>query len=114
MESLPLEVHSVRDGQRAIDFIIQAEEDSGAPGPDLVLLDLNLPRRHGFEVLQRLRASEQYKHVPVLIITSSDAPSDRQQAELFGASYFRKPPSYDAFLKLSGVIRRLMEENGLV
>jgi len=114
MENLPLEVHVTPDGQRAIDFIAKAETDPDAPCPDLVLLDLNLPKRHGFEVLRRLRSSEKFKSVPVLIITSSNAPSDHQQAAEFGASYFRKPPNYEDFMKLSGVMKRLLQDNGML
>ena len=114
MENLPLEMHTVRDGQGAIDFIARAEQDETAPGVDLVLLDLNLPKRHGFEVLKRLRESPKFGTVPVLIVTSSDAPSDHEQAAQFGASYFRKPPSYEEFLKLSGAVKKLMEQNGMM
>lgn len=112
MENLPLDVHVAPDGQKAIEFIVRAETDPDAPSPQLLLLDLNLPKVDGFEVLRRLRASAKFKDVPVLIVSSSDAPSDRSRAAEFGAGYFRKPPSYDEFLKLGGVLKQLLKDRG--
>ena len=57
-EGLPLTVHIVSDGQKAIDFIARSDTDENAPCPHLLLLDLNLPKQNGFEVLRRLRASK--------------------------------------------------------
>lgn len=111
MEKLPLDIHTVSDGQQAIDFIARAERDANAPCPDLVLLDLNLPRRSGFEVLRRLRASEKWKSVPVLVITSSDSREDLSEADALGAGYFRKPPNYEEFLKLGAVLKQLLNAN---
>jgi len=109
MENLPFDVHLAADGQQAIDFIARAEEDPDASPLDGVVLDLNLPKCDGFEVLRRLRASTRFKSIPVLIVTSSDAPGDLSQAAALGAGYFRKPPSYDEFLKLGGVLRRMLK-----
>lgn len=109
LEHLPFEVHSVTDGQQAVDFIAAAEGDLSAPQPDLLVLDLNLPKQNGFEVLRRLRASEKYRALPVLIITSSDSPSDLSEAAALGADYFRKPPDYEEFLKLGALLRELLE-----
>jgi DNA-binding response OmpR family regulator len=111
MENLPLQVHIASDGEQAIEFIARAERDSEAPCPHFLLLDLNLPRVDGFDVLRRLRASDKYKAIPVLIISSSDSPADRSRAASLGAGYFRKPPSYDEFLKLGAVLRQLLEDN---
>jgi CheY-like chemotaxis protein len=113
MENLPLEVHVASDGQKAIDFIAAAEADPDAPYPDLLLLDLNLPKRDGFEVLRRLRASPKYKDIPVLIMTSSDSAADHSRATELGARYFRKPPNYDEFLKLGKALRELMKDGGV-
>ena len=79
-ENLAVDVHVASDGQKAIEFIERAEQDSNAPCPHLLLLDLNLPKKDGFEVLQRLRATERCKDIPVVVITSSDSPNDRRQA----------------------------------
>jgi len=109
MENLPIDIHVASDGQKAIDFITNADADPAAPCPHLLLLDLNLPKKDGFEVLERLRASERCKNIPVLIMTSSNSPSDQARASELGAMYFRKPPNYDEFLKLGGVLKRLIE-----
>jgi chemotaxis family two-component system response regulator Rcp1 len=114
MEDLPLEVHIASDGERAIDFISRAEKDPNAPFPDLLLLDLNLPKVDGFEVLRRIRGSERCKTIPVLIVTSSDSPTDRSEAAKLGASYFRKPVSYSEFVKIGAFLRQLLKDRGLL
>jgi chemotaxis family two-component system response regulator Rcp1 len=114
LENLPVDVYVASDGSQAIDFIVRAEQDPDAPCPQLLLLDLNLPKVDGYGVLRHVRASARFKSVPVLIITSSDSPSDRRQAAELGAGYFVKAPSYEGFLKLGPVMRQLLKENGLV
>jgi CheY-like chemotaxis protein len=114
LENLPLEVHIAPDGQRAIDFITRAENDPDSPCPHFLLLDINLPKADGFEVLRRLRDSRRCSKIPVLMISSSDSPADRSQAAQLGAGYFRKPPSYDEFLKLGAVMKKLLQDNGLI
>jgi DNA-binding response OmpR family regulator len=114
MENLPLEVHIASDGERALEFLKRSEQDQDAPRPHILLLDLNLPKVDGFEVLRRIRASEKYKHLPVLIITSSDSPADRSESAKLGAGYFRKPPDYEEFLKIGLALKRLLEEHSLL
>jgi chemotaxis family two-component system response regulator Rcp1 len=113
-ENLPVEIYIVADGERAIDFIARAEKDPDAPRPQVLLLDLNLPKIEGLEVLRRVRASDKCKDIPVLIVTSSDSPADRSEAAKFGAGYFRKPITYDEFIKIGAVVRDLLEEKGLL
>jgi DNA-binding response OmpR family regulator len=114
IEDLPIEVHVAPDGERALDFLERTEWDSAAPRPDVLLLDINLPKVDGFEVLRTVRASTRYKEIPVLVVTSSDSPADRGEAAKLGASYFRKPPNYEEFLKIGPMLRRVLEENGLL
>ena len=111
LEGLPFEIFVTSDGEKAIDFINRAETDQDAPCPQFVLLDLNLPKKHGFEVLRRLRESEKCKHVPVLIMTSSDSPADQSRAAELGAGYFRKPADYDEYMKLGEVLKQLMKDS---
>ena len=113
-EKLPLEVHIVPDGELALDFLERAEKDPSTPSPHVLLLDLNLPKIDGFEVLRRVRATEKFKNIPVLFVTSSDSPGDRNEAARLGASYFRKPVSYEEFVKIGAVLRRFLEDNGLL
>jgi CheY-like chemotaxis protein len=114
MEGLPLEVHVASDGERALDFLKRTEVDSATPRPDVLLLDINLPKVDGFEVLRIVRASEKYREIPVLIVTSSDSPADRKEAAALGAGYFRKPPSYEEFLKIGPTLRRMLESTRLL
>jgi CheY-like chemotaxis protein len=113
-ENLPIDVHVAADGQKAIEFIERAEQDANAPCPHFLLLDLNLPKKDGFEVLRRLRASAKCRAVPVVVITSSDSPADVSQVAELGAGYFRKPPSYDEFLKLGQVLKQRLKDSGLI
>jgi DNA-binding response OmpR family regulator len=97
-----------RDGEEM--FRLLERIDAGeTPCPDLVLLDLNLPRRTGLEILDRVRRSPVCAQVPVVMVTSSQAPQDRQAvAELGGNRYFCKPSSYDEFMHLGEVISELL------
>lgn len=114
LEDLPLDVCILSDGEKAIDFIRSVEKTPDMPCPHLLLLDLNLPKRDGFEVLRELRSGGRCGQIPVLIITSSDSPADQNQASALGARYFRKPADYDEFLKLGGVLRQLLIDNGML
>jgi DNA-binding response OmpR family regulator len=107
-----VDVHLASDGEAAIDFITAAENDPGAPCPDLLLLDINLPKSDGFQVLRRLHASAKCRGAFVLVITSSDSPSDQKEAADLGAGYFRKPESYDEFMKLGSVLRKMLRDLG--
>ncbi len=80
-------------------------------GPDLLLLDLNVPRRTGDEVLRRIKRSPKCAHIPVVVITSSDSREDHEAAMDLGADeYFRKPSNLKEFMALSGkLVRRLIQ-----
>jgi len=76
----------------------------------LIILDLNLPRHDGIEILERLRATEEFDHVPVVVLTSSDSPRDRQSANRLGATlYLRKPTSLEQFLALGQLFKGLLD-----
>lgn len=114
MADLPVELHVESDGELALEFFAKAEKDPNAPQPDFLLLDLNLPKVDGIALLRRLREREQWKSLPVMVITSSNAPEDRSVAAGLGASYFRKPANYEAFLKLGDTLRQFLMENSLL
>jgi DNA-binding response OmpR family regulator len=106
---LDIELHVLEDGEQATGFIARIESDDTAPCPRLFLLDLNLPRTGGLEVLSCLRRSKRCAGVPVLIMTSSDAHKDRAESAALGATgYFRKPSGYEAFLKVGEVIHEML------
>jgi len=103
------ELRTVKDGEDALRLI--AEMGSGIRCPELVLLDLNLPKVGGSEVLERLRENPECAHVPVIVLTSSDSPDDRGDTVRLGArAYFRKPMQLDAFLQLGELVRRILGE----
>ena len=113
-EQLEVDVHIVADGELTIDLVARAMTDPEAPAPDVMLLDLNLPKVDGFEVLRRVRAIEKFKSIPVIIVTSSDSPGDRREAAKLGASYFRKPVSYEEFIKIGAVLREFLKQHSLL
>jgi|SRR6185369_11892711 DNA-binding response OmpR family regulator len=99
----------VRDGRQAIDFIEYLEAEAGYGCPDLVLLDLNLPKVSGEEVLNRMRASRKCRAAKVLVISSSDTPSDKERMMKLGANeYFHKPSSLKQFMELGPRVRALL------
>ena len=91
----------VRDGQQALDYLFREGEFAGRAGSDLptvVLLDVNLPRVSGLEVLERLRADPRTRLLPIVILTSSDEEQDRLRSYENGAnSFVRKPLVFTEF-----------------
>lgn len=100
----------LRDGAQAIDFINRIDANPTEPGPDIILLDLNLPKVSGEEVLKRVRLSPACGMAQVLIVSSSDARADRERAMALGATdYFRKPSNFDQYMQLGPKIRSMIE-----
>jgi two-component system, chemotaxis family, response regulator Rcp1 len=107
MSRVPSKLNVVRDGAEALDYLLQKNEYAEAPQPDLVLLDLSLPKIDGKEVLKTVKESPQLKHIPVLILTGSDKKEDiRGSYELHANSYIVKP--FD-LTELSNVVRGIEE-----
>jgi chemotaxis family two-component system response regulator Rcp1 len=102
-------VEIVNDGHQATEFIDKAEAGQGVPCPDLVLLDLNLPKKNGIVVLRHMRNSSACKNALVLVVSSSDSAGDREAVKALGFNgYFRKPSVYAEFMKLGSIIRELL------
>lgn len=92
----------VEDGEQALQTLFGAAGQAERGGPALILLDLNLPKRNGLEVLRELRNHPNTRLVPVVILTSSLEPSDRLNAYQAGAnSYLRKPVDFDEFVHVA-------------
>jgi CheY-like chemotaxis protein len=105
-------LHVARDGAEAIAFIEKADSDRQAPSPDLLLLDMHLPKYNGEEILKRLRSTELYAQTPVVVMTSSDAPQDRDGAQKYAPLfYFRKPSSLAEFIQLGVIVRDILTGN---
>ena len=89
------------DGEEALDFLYRRRKFARAPRPDLILLDLDLPKRDGREVLADIKADEDLKAIPVVILTASTAQEDIVSSELLQVeSYMTKPVDVEKFLKL--------------
>jgi CheY-like chemotaxis protein len=97
--NLPIEVHTVSDGEQALAFLCRTGSYSGARRPDLVLLDLHLPKLDGWAVLKEIAASSELRTIPVVILSTSAPEASKQRALALGAKlYVAKPPSFDALL----------------
>ena len=106
------ELEIAMDGAEAKGHILSM--GTAAKVPDLVLLDLNLPQADGHELFALFRSNPSCASAPVIVVTSSDAPRDRERACALGAArYFRKPADLMEFLQLGAVIRDVAMERGL-
>lgn len=89
------------DGDHALRFLRREGEFSGAPRPDLILLDLNLPGKNGREVLEEIKRDPDLKRIPVVILTTSGDEKDILRAyELHVNAYIKKPVDLDQFIKI--------------
>ena len=89
------------DGVEGLAFLRREEKYLNAPRPDLILLDLNLPRKDGREVLSEIKADEKLKRIPVVILTTSQAEEDILKAyNLYANCYVTKPVGFDQFIKV--------------
>jgi len=95
---MPSTLHVVGDGEQAMHFLRRTNDFTGAPRPSLILLDLNLPRRNGLEVLAELKADHDLLTIPVVVLTTSHAEADIAASyRLHANAYITKPPSFDLF-----------------
>ena len=98
------------NGEDMLNMIMRLDQDPSDSCPDLFLIDLNLPRRSGDEILAHIRQNSRCAHVPAIVITSSDSPQDRARARELGASfYFRKPADLEKFMDIGGIVRKFLE-----
>ena len=101
------ELYVAEDGEKAMQFLRQEGENAGKPRPDLVLLDLNLPKMDGREVLQELKADANLRSIPVVVLTTSEAEEDVLSSySLHANAYVTKPVDFESFI---GVVRQIDE-----
>jgi CheY-like chemotaxis protein len=101
----PYTLRVASDGEQALEFLF--ESDSGKGGPDLILLDLNLPKTDGREVLAIIKNDERLGSIPVIILTSSNAERDIQQAyQLHANCFLTKPTEIEVFFAMFEEIER--------
>jgi len=94
-------LHVVEDGVSALDFLYRREPYGEAPRPDMILLDLNLPRKDGREVLATIKADKRLQSIPVIVLTSSQAEEDILRAyDLSANCYIIKPVDFGQFIKI--------------
>ncbi|GAB2817197.1 response regulator [Actinocorallia aurea] len=92
-------LHVVRDGAEALDYLFRQGEYADAVRPDLILLDLNLPKRDGREVLEQIKTSPELAAIPVVILTTSSAEEDILRSyHLHANAYVTKPVDFDQFI----------------
>ena len=103
--AVKFDMNWISDGEQALRVI---DRFSPAAPPDIVVLDLNLPKVDGKELLARIRQNSVFNKTPVLILTSSDSPADRRETAALGATcYIQKPPTLNEFLALGGAIKEV-------
>jgi chemotaxis family two-component system response regulator Rcp1 len=91
----------VSDGEQAIDFLMKKNKYVDAIRPHIILLDLNLPKKNGIEILKEIKAHDSLKKIPVIVLTTSDADHDISKAYSLNANcYILKPVDFDDFAKV--------------
>jgi len=94
-------LHVTTDGVDALQFLRQEGEHEDAPRPDLVLLDLNMPRKDGEDVLEEMQADASLRRIPVVVLTSSESEEDIAKSyELNANAYLTKPVDFDGFVEI--------------
>jgi CheY-like chemotaxis protein len=98
-------LHVARDGQEGLDYVYQRGSHHGAPRPDLILLDLNLPKYDGRQVLERIKSDPDLCHIPIVVVSTSAADDDVLHSyRLHANAYVTKPVGFEQF---TNVIRQI-------
>jgi two-component system, chemotaxis family, response regulator Rcp1 len=105
------ELHVAANGEEALAFIARMGKPDEPSCPDILLLDLNLPRADGLDVLREFRRHRACGTTPVIVMSSSNTSRDREGAGAFGVTrYFAKPMTFEAFIQLGQVIKEALGE----
>jgi CheY-like chemotaxis protein len=98
-------IHVAEDGEEAMKYLNGKGKFQGSPRPDIILLDLNLPKKDGREVLREIKEDSNLKNIPIIVLTTSNAEKDILRAyELHANAYVTKPLDFDQFIKVVGSI----------
>lgn len=104
--SVDVELDVFEDGAEAVSYVRSATDSL----PDLVVLDLNLPKKGGAEVLKAMRGTRSLADIPVLVISSSASPRDLRETEHLGVQqYITKPIDFDGFLQIGELVKKALE-----
>lgn len=102
---LEITLDVVSDGEEALDFLRRRNKHTSAARPDIILLDLNLPKKNGIEVLKELKVDDSLKKIPVIVLTTSDAHHDITKAySSYANCYILKPVDFDDFARVIQLI----------
>jgi CheY-like chemotaxis protein len=92
-------LHVAHDGEEGLDFLYKRGQHAGAPRPDLILLDLNLPKYDGRQLLERVKSDPDLCHIPIVVLTTSSAEEDVLRSyKLHANAYVTKPVDVDQFM----------------
>ena len=106
---IELEAVVMSDGEKAVRFVDSVEAGE-SKRPEIIVLDLNLPKIMGIEVLEKIRKSPAFGNIPVVVFTSSIASKDKEASARLGANrYIRKPLSFEEYLTLGEVLKSLLK-----
>ncbi|MFN0103301.1 MAG: response regulator [Bryobacteraceae bacterium] len=109
---LNFELTVITDGAEALAFVRREGKYAESPVPDLAILDLNMPKHDGADVLEAMRQSSHLANVPVVVTSSSTSPRERTRVERLGIErYIRKPPGLDEFLQIGTVLKQILQAN---
>ncbi len=105
-------LHAVDDGEQALQFLKKSGSYSESPRPDLILLDLNIPRLNGKEVLKKLKTDDELRSIPIIVLTTSTHPKDIDDCYQMNANcYLVKPVELDDFGKLFSSLKTFWIES---
>jgi CheY-like chemotaxis protein len=110
-ERLEVRVREFADAETVAGYLQRMGTAPDFPCPEVVIMDLNLPRGDGLDLLKQIRTHPECGKVPVVVMSSSDSPKDRSAAENLGNTmFFRKPLDLDAFLGIGKIVRQILQE----
>ena len=105
--NLTSELYFVEDGEELMDFLYQRQPYESAMRPSLILLDLNMPRKNGIQALREIKANEQFRQIPVVVLTTSTAEEDILRTYDLGvSSYISKPFDFSTLRDITTTIKK--------
>jgi CheY-like chemotaxis protein len=110
---LDCEIVTIADGQKALAWVRQQSEDAAPAKPQLLIVDLNLPKHDGIEILEAMQQNPSLAVLPVLVLSSSPSPRDAARVTAFpNTKYMTKPSDLDGYGELSTVLRQMLDSHG--
>jgi CheY-like chemotaxis protein len=110
VSQLPIDLHAVSDGEELMDYLChrgQYTDNNLAPRPSLILLDLNMPKKNGLEVLQEIKNDPELRSIPVIVLTTSKAEENIYHTYNLGAnSYIVKPMTFSALVEVTKTLSK--------